>query len=296
MVTDLEDPKTHTVGGVWSGEYMDHGFTKFIKELDRCYTMLQELHYVIVGGALIYKNCEGRKHKGQRIRSTIGDFGGTYASNQSLFNNGRIKEWEEEKKEFQDERKEQRVSYLKRDVEALVKRCVVCQEGKGKAQNTGLYMSLHVFQYDAFHSLEEDFKCDTYCEVVLSRGGSFVWSSKIHYFGLDSKFLTHFLLTLWRRLGTSLNFSSTTHPQMDGQTKVVNRTFGNMIRCLCGEKPKLWDVSLAQAKFSYNSMVHSSTGFSPFEVVYKTSLRHVVDLVDLPGKKNVQANRMVEEV
>ncbi|GKB48361.1 hypothetical protein Tco_0899114 [Tanacetum coccineum] len=40
----------------------------------------------------------------------------------------------------------------------------------------------------------------------------------------------------------------------------------------------------------------SSTGFSPFEVVYKTSLRHVVDLVDLPGKKNVQANRMVEEV
>ncbi|GKD78311.1 hypothetical protein Tco_1340932, partial [Tanacetum coccineum] len=30
--------------------------------------------------------------------------------------------------------------------------------------------------------------------------------------------------------------------------------------------------------------------------MYKTSLRHVVDLVDLPGKKNVQANRMVEEV
>nr|GFC35403.1 transposon Ty3-I Gag-Pol polyprotein [Tanacetum cinerariifolium] len=31
-------------------------------------------------------------------------------------------------------------------------------------------------------------------------------------------------------------------------------------------------------------------------VVVKTSLRHVVDLVYLPGKKNVQANRMVEEV
>ncbi|GJY23031.1 zf-CCHC domain-containing protein, partial [Tanacetum coccineum] len=66
--------------------------------------------------------------------------------------------------------------------------------------------------------------------------------------------------------------------------------------CLCGEKPKLWDVSLAQAEFAYNSVVHSFTGFSPFEVVYKTSPRHVVDLVDLWGKKNIQANKMLEEV
>ncbi|GKD87365.1 transposon ty3-I gag-pol polyprotein, partial [Tanacetum coccineum] len=61
-------------------------------------------------------------------------------------------------------------------------------------------------------------------------------------------------------------------------------------------EPKLWDVSLAQSKFAYNSAVHSSTRFSAFEVVYKTSPRHVVDLVDLPGEKNIQANRMVEEV
>ncbi|GKB23924.1 RNA-directed DNA polymerase [Tanacetum coccineum] len=66
--------------------------------------------------------------------------------------------------------------------------------------------------------------------------------------------------------------------------------------CLCRQKPKLWDVSLAQAEFAYNSTVHSSTRFSPFKVMYKTSPRHMVDLVDLSGKKNVQANRMVEEV
>ncbi|GJT85965.1 RNA-directed DNA polymerase [Tanacetum coccineum] len=65
---------------------------------------------------------------------------------------------------------------------------------------------------------------------------------------------------------------------------------------ISGEKPKLWDVSLAQAEFAYNIAVHSFMRFSPFKVAYKTSPRHVVDLVDLLGKKNIQANRMVEEV
>ncbi|GJY86263.1 putative reverse transcriptase domain-containing protein [Tanacetum coccineum] len=61
-----------------------------------------------------------------------------------------------------------------------------------------------------------------------------------------------------------------------------NRDSKYMIRRLYGERPKLWDASLAQANISYNSAVHSSTGFLPFDVVYKTLPRQVVDLVDLP--------------
>ena len=54
----------------------------------------------------------------------------------------------------------------------------------------------------------------------------------------DVHFLSHFWHCLWRLANTTLNFSSAYHPQTNGQTEVVNRSLGNLLRSLVSDHLK----------------------------------------------------------
>ncbi|WOG81676.1 hypothetical protein DCAR_0100827 [Daucus carota subsp. sativus] len=102
----------------------------------------------------------------------------------------------------------------------------------------------------------------------------------------DTNFTGHFWRTLWKKLGTHLQFSSSHHPQTDGQTEVVNRSLGNLLRSLVGNNPRQWDLTLAQAEFAYNRSTSQTTGKSPFEVVYGQNPSSPLDLAPLPATNN----------
>ncbi|CAA7020484.1 unnamed protein product [Microthlaspi erraticum] len=119
----------------------------------------------------------------------------------------------------------------------------------------------------------------------------------------DTKFLSYFWKTLWSKLGTKLLFSTTCHPQTDGQTEVVNRTLGTLLRVLLKKNLKNWDDCLPHIEFAYNHSVHSASKFSPFEIVYGFKPLSPLDLMPLPlserlstdGQKRAEMVKKIHE-
>ena len=204
---------------------------------------------------------------------------------------------------------------LRRDVERFVERCRICQVAKGKASNAGLYLPLPIptqpwsdvsmdfvlglprtqrghdsifVVVDRFSKMVHFIACKKTTDAVSVASLFFREIYRLH--GLptsivsdrDTRFLSHFWRSLWKLLGTSLDMSSAYHPQTDGQTEVVNRSLGNLLRCLVGDNIKTWDTKLCQAEFAHNHAANRSTGFSPFHVVFGLVPRGPLDLSTTP--------------
>jgi hypothetical protein len=99
----------------------------------------------------------------------------------------------------------------------------------------------------------------------------------------DAKFLSHFWRTLWFKLVTGLLFSTTCHPQTDGQTEVVNRTLSTMLQAVLKTNLKLWQECLPHIEFAYNRSIHSTMKISLFQVVYGFNPCGPIDLLPLPS-------------
>jgi hypothetical protein len=84
----------------------------------------------------------------------------------------------------------------------------------------------------------------------------------------DPKFTSKFWKRLFNGFGTNLNFSTTYHPESDGQTKRVNQVIEYMLRMYVMDKPSKWEDYLHLVDFAYNNGYQTSLKMSPFEALY----------------------------
>ena len=154
--------------------------------------------------------------------------------------------------------------HMKMDVERVCAKCITYRQAKSRVLPHGKYIPLEI-PCEPCTNISMDFilglprpKKNQDCILVVvdrfSKMAHFIACTKtdnathiansffreiVHLHGVpksivsnrDAKFLSHFWKTLWGKLGTRLLFSTTCHPQTNGQIKVVNQTLGTFACC-----------------------------------------------------------------
>ncbi|MCO5577338.1 hypothetical protein L7F22_031167 [Adiantum nelumboides] len=83
----------------------------------------------------------------------------------------------------------------------------------------------------------------------------------------DPRMISLFWKALFENMDTTLKFSSSFHPQTDGQSEEANSTVLDLLKCYVSEHKAAWEQYLPLVEYAYNNTVHSSTGKAPFEIV-----------------------------
>ena len=92
----------------------------------------------------------------------------------------------------------------------------------------------------------------------------------------DPRFTSHFWGGVQKVLGTRLNFSTTFHPQTDGQSERTIQTLEDMLRAYALDLKGSWASHLPLVEFAYNNSYHSSIKVAPYEAFYGRKYRSLI--------------------
>ena len=92
----------------------------------------------------------------------------------------------------------------------------------------------------------------------------------------DPRFISRFLKELQLALGTRLNFSTTFHPYIDGQSERLIQVLEDMLWGCVMEFTGSWDSYIPLIEFAYNNSYKSCIGMTPYEALYGRRCRTLV--------------------
>ena len=94
-----------------------------------------------------------------------------------------------------------------------------------------------------------------------------------------ANFTSQLLAEMYRLLHVHSTRTSPYHPQTDGVVERFNQTLKAMLRKVAIKDGKDWDKMIPYVLFAYREVPQSSTGFSPFELLYGREVRGPLDVI-----------------
>ncbi|GJT68591.1 putative nucleotidyltransferase, ribonuclease H [Tanacetum coccineum] len=108
-----------------------------------------------------------------------------------------------------------------------------------------------------------------------------------------SKVYISFLERITETLGTRFKFSTSFHPQTDGQSERTIQTLEDMLRACALEWTGSWDEYLCLVEFAYNNSWHASIKAAPFELLYGRKCRAPI-CWDEVGERLIEGPELIE--
>jgi hypothetical protein len=96
----------------------------------------------------------------------------------------------------------------------------------------------------------------------------------------ETLFTSNYWSNFCYHLRVRLGYSTTFHPQTDGQTERQNQTLEQYLRCYVNYQQDDWVFWLSMTEYAYNNSRHSVTGISPFESLFGEAPRWVDTILD----------------
>lgn len=143
-------------------------------------------------------------------------------------------------------------------------------EGLNKSKNREVILVVvdRFTKYAHFIALKHPYTTATVAEVFWKRVHSLHGTPETIVTDRDKIFLSIFWQALFKLLETQLHYSTTYNPQIDGQTKKVNRCLENYLRCMTTSRPNQWKQWLSVAEWWYSTNFHTSLQCTPFDALY----------------------------
>ncbi len=98
----------------------------------------------------------------------------------------------------------------------------------------------------------------------------------------DPRFTAGFWQAVLKRLGTKIHLSTAYHPQSDGSTERLNRTWTTMLRVWCMRQQRQWLRFLPIVVANYNNSRHTATKFTPNYLVFGREVQTPLDKLVQP--------------